>query len=192
MSIKCALVSAIGSCAALALLTGCNVDSTQLEQLIQQAGDQVNRTIDNLQNNGPGTFVIPSGATQDNWNLAPDAQFINNFDQQVTPSEVSDTSFLAFDNQTGFDIYLQYTVDGTGEAIFVADGETALLQYPCIGEVVLDTEDDFDPVTGDAGQTWNFNNVSYSNPYDFGCGDLLLLTINPDGVSQDTTTLNLF
>lgn len=67
--------------------------------------------------------------------------------------------------------------------VYVLDGETLLLDYPCLTEVDLLTSIEVDPFTGEVIDTLDLTGDTVLNPDDFICGDAVLLTFEPGAIS---------
>jgi hypothetical protein len=120
---------------------------------------------------------------------------IDNPQQDIIFEEVPDINVIGFINETGVDIYVRYFVDmGFGDelqGIFVYDGETLLLEYPCLDFIALDTEEDIDPFTGELLDEFDLSDAFFFNPEDFFCGDALLFTFDPFTVSVELEFVDL-
>jgi len=67
------------------------------------------------------------------------------------------------------------------QGVYVYDGETLLLDYPCLAEIELLSEDDIDPLTGIVVDSFDLYEVYY-NPEDFLCGDAVILPFEAETI----------
>jgi hypothetical protein len=103
-----------------------------------------------------------------------DVHVIVNIEQDLEVVDLPDSTVVGFDNQTGYDLYIRFRADGDVQGVYVYDGDTLLLDYPCLSEIELLSEDDIDPFTGDVFDSFDLFEI-YVNPDDFICGDALIL-----------------
>jgi len=178
------------SSAALACLvaTGCDV---QLGDLLADIELQLNSSVGRIQTRDPRTIVLPSPIVDrgDTIIIEQDAEIIISVQDQLVIAELPDINLLGFENLTGFDMYLTYQADGVIQEVFVFDGETLLLEYPCLDAVQLVAEEDYD-VFGDFVQSFDLE-ADYFNPEDFFCGEALILTLDPFEVSASIEIIDL-
>ncbi len=71
------------------------------------------------------------------------------------------------------------------------DGETLLLEYPCLFLIELLEEQDFDPFTGEFVDIFDLSGAFFENPFDFECGDALILTIDEVSIVAQPERINL-
>lgn len=109
---------------------------------------------------------------------------------QIIIEDVPDSTVIGFENLTGYDIYVRYRADGELQGIFVFDGETLLLDYPCLSDIELVSEEDFDPDTGVLVDEFELDSL-FLNPEDFTCGEALLLTFDPFTVTAEVDWIDL-
>lgn len=134
---------------------------------------------DELDNRGD-TIIINNNVT-----------IINDIQQDVIIEELPDVTMIGFENLTDFDGYYQYFVDGDLQGIFVFSGETLLLQYPCLSDIELVSEEYFDPFTGVLEDSFDLDNAFFQRPVDFDCGDAFIVTFTNDDVSVDAVAIDL-
>jgi hypothetical protein len=113
--------------------------------------------------------------------LDPDADVIVNVERDLVLIELPDSTILGFDNQTGLDIYVRFLADNELQSVYVYDGETLLLDYPCLSVIELLSEDDILPGTGVVVDSFPLYEV-YVNPDDFICGDAVILPFESQSV----------
>ena len=110
-----------------------------------------------------------------------DVHVIVDIEQDLEVVDLPDSTVVGFDNQTGYDLYIRFLADGDFQGVYVYDGDTLLLDYPCLDEIELLSEDDIDPFTGEVFDSFDLFEV-YVNPDDFMCGDALILPFEPADV----------
>jgi hypothetical protein len=144
----------------------------------------------NIQTSDPRSIELSDDADSrgDSVNISSNAEFITSVANQITAAELPTISLVGFDNQTGFNMLLTFTIDSVTQEAFVLDGDTLLLKYPCIGRVQLTDEVDFDPVTGDFVQEFALDSFGslLIRGIDFNCGDYVVFSITPDEVIWET------
>lgn len=177
-------VAALGLC----VVTGCDV---QVGGLLADIELQLNGSVERIQTEDPRTIVLPAPIVDrgDTIIINDDAVVIISVREQLVVEELPDITLLGFENLTGFDMYLTYLADGVVQDVFVFEGETLLLRYFCLDSVQLLTEEDYD-VFGDFVQSFDLQ-VDYYNPEDFFCGEALIITIDPFGISASIEIINL-
>jgi hypothetical protein len=119
------------------------------------------------------------------------ATIIVNPAQDIALAELPDLTVLGFENDTDWDMYIKYYADGELQGIYVYQGEALLIQYPCLTEVALISEDDIDPATGGLVGSFDLTGSDFFNPDDFFCGDALILTFDPFSVTARAEVVNL-
>jgi hypothetical protein len=120
-----------------------------------------------------------------------DVTIIDDPSADLIPAEVPDLTVLGFENDTDFDIYITYLVNGELQAVFVYQGEALLLAYPCLDIVELISEDDIDPFSGQLVDSFDLTGADFFNPDDFFCGEALILTFDPFSVSATVEVVDL-
>ena len=111
--------------------------------------------------------------------------------QDILVVELPDSTVLGFENDTGWDIYIQYFADGELQAVYVYDGEALLLEYPCLSVIELISEDDIDPDTGLLVDSFDLTGDNYFNPDDFVCGDAFILNFDPYSIYARAEVVDL-
>lgn len=111
------------------------------------------------------------------------ATVVVNPSDDIVYEELPNLTVLAFENDTDWDIYIRYYVDGELQGIYVYQGEALIIEYPCLDVVELDSEDDIDPFTGALVDSFDLTGFDYFNPDDFSCGDALILNFDPFDVT---------
>ncbi len=160
------------------LTAGCRTDLAELLDELDDLEIIIDNSVNQVQVIDPRTTTVPGGNTIV---LRDEAVFIDDVSDDLDPVLLPDITLVAFENQTGFDLYLEFAVDGIFQSIFVFDGESVLLEYPCLLDIELLREEDYDPVTGqlvflDDGLVGTI----FFNPDDFICGDAVIFTFIDD------------
>ena len=178
------------SLAALAGLagTGCDV---QVGDLLADIELQLNSSVDRIQVSDPRTIVLPPSIVDrgDAVVIWDEVEVIVSLQDQLVIQELPDITLLGIENLTGFDMYLWYTADGVDQEVFVYEGETLLLQYPCLDAVQLWVEEDYDEF-GNFVQSFDLE-ADYFNPEDFYCGEALIITLDPFAVTASIEVIVL-
>jgi len=169
------------------LTAGCTID-LQLDTSDDSATDhptdgttvggvtRLEQTVETIQTTDPRSIELPEPLVVTGQVVIIDQSVtvIIDPEEELVVEELPDRTVLGFDNQTGYDLYLRYLADGELQGVYVYDGETLLLEYPCLDVIELLSEDDIDPVTG-----WLVDSIELSdvfvNPDHFECGDALVI-----------------
>ncbi len=161
---------------------GCNVT---IPSTLVTAQTDIQNTVGTIQAEDPRNISLPTPIVThgDTIVLDPSVVVITDVATQVVVQDVPDITVLGFDNATGFDMYLRYYADGQLQAVWVNDGDSLLLQYACLSDVELISEDHFDPATGDFVEGFDYSGDVFSRPTDFDCGDAFILTFDPQVVT---------
>lgn len=120
--------------------------------------------------------------------IADDATIITDISSDLIITELPDITLVGFENLTDLDAYYTYFVDGQFQGIFVFSGETLLIEYPCLSDIEISTEEYFDPFTGEFIEGFDVGAVFF-NPDDFICGDALIITFDVDDIFVETIPL---
>ncbi|MEP0848403.1 MAG: hypothetical protein HRF50_16465 [Phycisphaerae bacterium] len=181
-----------GAMCGLPLTTGC-LSGEEIEDILDELDDiefKIEQEVNSIQVEDPRTIPLPDDLDQtiiiDN-----SVTVIDDISEDVIIAELPDITILGFENLTGLDGYYQYAVDGDIQGIFVLDGETLLLEYPCIGAIELISEDYFDTFDGAFVQGFDIFDAFYTNPEDFFCGDAFIITFGEIGVAVDVSPIDL-
>lgn len=192
------IVRTISCCAVLAMLTlttGCP-DTVVIGgggRAIDRAAGRILAAVDIVQTEDVRVVELPPAAVSrgDVVTVREEVTVITDVRQQIVVERLPDVTLLGFENDTGFDIFVRYFADGVDQGIFVFDRETVLLEYPCLDVIELDTEDDFDPFTGEFVASFDLRDAVFFNPEDFICGDAFIITIDPFGVLASPEAIDL-
>jgi hypothetical protein len=148
--------------------------------------------VDEVQVVDPRGVALPGALVDagDTIVIDSDVEVIINIEEDLPAVYLPDSTVLGFDNQTGYDLYLRFLADGELQGVYVYDGETLLLDYPCLDTVELLSEDDVDPPTGLVVDSYDLEGV-FLNPDDFICGDALIVPFEPSGVEISVEYVDL-
>lgn len=175
--------------------TACNTDLADLldELDLDNIEIIIGNAINTPQTVDPRDVAPPSGfgPRGNSINVEPDVIFVDDISTDLAGVNLPDITLLGFENITGFDIYLEYTVDGVDQTMLVYDGETVLLDYPCIFDLELLTEEDYVPDSGDFVQAFDLTGSIFLNPDDFICGDAFIITFDPTAIEAGVEVINL-
>jgi len=183
------------SFAALIGLTsiGCNIDVGDIDvgDLLAELDVELNNSVDDIQTVDPREIELPPPIVNrgDTIIIEQEVEVIVNIQEQLVIEELPDITLLGLENLTGFDIYLTYFANGVLQEVFIFNGETLLLEYSCLDAVELSFEEDYD-VFGLFVQSFELEAI-YFNPEDFFCGEALIITIDPFGVSASIDIVDL-
>ncbi|MCK4342042.1 MAG: hypothetical protein KAY37_10005 [Phycisphaerae bacterium] len=168
--------------------------SSELEGLIDKAATAVDEAVGEVQGVDPREAELWSGAEDEDLDfvLDEDATWIDNFDEDLDPENWDEIILVAFDNMTGYDILLEFLVDGEMQSVPVYVDDTLLLAYPCPDRMDLIAEYDFDPTTGELVDSLAYEDTYATNPEDFMCGDLFIVTIDEEGPSGWAEPIDLY
>ncbi len=172
------------------LIGGCTVD-LGLSGLIGDSGGSSNDgdigrlagAVGTVQTEDPRDEALPESLAAEGDTIVIDTNVdvIVDIEEDLTIIELPNSTVVGFDNQTGLDIYVRFLADGELQGVLVFADETLLLDYPCLGEIVLLSEDDIDPPTGIVVDSFELGEV-YSNPEDFICGDAVIFPFEAETV----------
>ncbi len=174
----------IGCLAALALVAGGCPDLSELEEINIDLGDietAIGDEVDVIQTEDPNTIILPDDLDEDII-IAEDVVIIDDIETDIIIEELPDATLLGLENLTGFDGYYRFLADGVVQGVFVFDGETLLLDYPCLSDIELLSEEYFDPFSGELVDAFDDTGIVFFNPDDFQCGDAFIITFDVDGI----------
>ncbi|HPF37524.1 MAG TPA: hypothetical protein P5081_14945 [Phycisphaerae bacterium] len=189
----------LACCFALVVLpfgTGCNtdladlLDELDLDDIEIIIGNAINQT----QVVDPRFATPPSGfgSRGNTVVIEDDVVFVDDISTDLAGVNLPDITLLGFENITGWDIYLEYTVDGVLQSTLILDGETLLLDYPCIFDLELLLEEDYDPFTGDFIQAFDLTGSIFLEGQDYFCGDAFIITIDPVAIEAGAEAIDLY
>lgn len=169
-------------CLSAGMFAGCGSGNNIAALLVNAVGliQTQPQTLPPVLVNEGDTIVIDPGAT-----------IIVNPAEDIVVAELPNLTVLGFENDTGWDMYIRYHADGELQGIYVYQGEALLLQYPCLNDVALVSEDDIDPPTGALVNSFDLTGSVFLNPDDFLCGDALILNFDPFSVTARAEVINL-
>ncbi len=173
--------------------TGCDINIGDLLDDLEELELTINQAVTVVQQEDPRTATLPGGAVArgDTIIINNNVTVINDVSDDLVLVEVPDITLVGFENLTGFDIYLTYFADGELQGILVLDGETLLLDYPCLDLIELLSEEDFDPVTGLFEGEYDLTGTDFVNPVDFDCGFAIIITIDEFSVGATSEMIDL-
>ena len=176
-----------------AALAGCDLSAEDIADILEEIEITINAEVDNIQDEDPRDIDLPDvfDGTSNTIIINEEVTVINVIEEDIIVEELPDVTVLGFENLTGFDAYIRYLVDGELQGIFVFDGETLLLEYPCLADVELLSEDYIDPFTGELVASFDDTGIVFFNPDHFQCGDLFILTFDVDGVFASAEAIDL-
>lgn len=171
---------------------GCGLDGDDIEDIIDELDlDDIELIIDNEVDTIQVVDPIIVAPEPDLVVIDEDVIIIDDIQSDIIIEELPDSTLLGFENFTGFDAVIGYLANGVEQSIFVLDGETVLLDYPCLDDIDLLFEDHFDVFTGDFVESFEYEGVFFLNPDDFFCGDFFLLTFDPEGIIAGVESISL-
>jgi hypothetical protein len=184
--------------AGLSMGGGCEIDLDDLEdieiQFLNNAADRIYRDYAPVQRENPLFVELPPDAA-DRGNTI----IINNnvthvvvIEDQLDPEILPDITLLGFENLTGFDVVLSYFVEGEFQSVLIYADELLLLEYPCLFEIALDIEEDYDPLSGLFVDAFDLSDAFYLNPDEFLCGDAFIISLTPESVIGGPEAIELF
>lgn len=175
--------------ATLLVGTGCP-DLEELEDVLEDVEIEIGSVIESIQVRDPRFSPPPSGF-QDTVIIEEETTVITDVSEQLIVDELPDITLLGFENLTGYDIYLEYFVDNQFQSVLVYEGETLLLEYPCLGSVELVYEEDFSVFDGTFVQAYDLTGTIFFNPEDFFCGEALILTLDEFTITATPERIDL-
>jgi hypothetical protein len=125
-----------------------------------------------------GTLTPPDYYT-DEIIIQEDVVIVDDVTDDLHGVVLADVTLLGIENLTGFDISVTYLVDGVLQRVLVFDGETLLLDYACIFELEILSEEDYNPFTGALEQEFVFEDLFFLEGVDYFCGEAVILTFDP-------------
>lgn len=181
--------------ASLTLMGGCP-DADEIEDILDELDDleiEIDQSVNTIQTVAPRNSDLPDILIEEGDTIIIDnsATFITDPSEQLIIEELPDITLVGFENLTGLDAYYQYFVDGEFQGIFVFDGETLLIEYPCLFDIEVVSEEYFDPFTGELVDSFELDGAFFTNPEDFECGDAFILSFSADDIVVDVTPIDL-
>lgn len=180
-----------------ATMGGC--PDIELDDFLEDLEININQSVNEIQTIDPRSndLILVGDAADTVVIIEERADVIVDIRTQLVVEELLDINLIGFENLTGYDIYLIFLVDGVEQGVFVFDGETLLLEYPCIEDLQLLVEEDYDTFTGEFLGDYDltgldyFNGDFYADPVDFFCGDAFILTIDPIAITAEADLIDL-
>jgi hypothetical protein len=177
---------ALGALLMFAPLGGC-LDADEIEDIIDELEEieiEINQEVDVLQDDD-FDFELPDDLDEDDIIIDNDVIIIDDIEDDIIVDRLVDATLIGFENLTGLDAYYQYLVEGELQGVFVFDGETLLLEYPCLFDVELISEEYFDPATGLFEEGFEITDGFFEEGFDYECGDAIIFTFDIDGIAAD-------
>lgn len=175
-------------------VAGC-VEIGELDDLLEDIEIKIFNSLesDRLQDRDPRTIVVPDALADrgDTIIINNNVVVVNNIREDIIVEEVPDATLLAFENLRGLDAYFAYLANGEFQGVFVFAGETLLLDYPCLDDVELLSEEYFDPFDGVLLESNDLFDALFLNPDDFFCGEALIFSFDDDGVFSFVEPIDL-
>lgn len=173
---------------------GC-VGGDELEDIIDELDlDDIEIEIENeigvIQSRDPNAIVLPV-ALEEEIIIQEEVTIITEISEQLIIEELPDITLVGFENLTGLDAYYTYFADGVLQGVFVFDGETLLLEYPCLFDIEVISEEYFDPFTGEFVDSFDLEGAFFENPFDFDCGDAFIISFFEDAIETEATAIDL-
>ncbi|MGE3181981.1 MAG: hypothetical protein AB7N71_10140 [Phycisphaerae bacterium] len=174
------------------LMGGCPLDGDNIEDIIEDIADALDNEIGIFQSRDPRIVTLPQPIVDrgDTVIINNNVTIIDNPRQDLVVDVLPDVVLIGFENLTGLDGFYTYFVDGIEQSIFVFDGETLLLEYPCVDTIELAFEEYYD-FDGFFVDEFVINDGFFENPFDFTCGEALIFTFDQDGVFSEVTPIDL-
>ena len=185
-------LSGILAVLALTFGSGCpRIDD--LDDVIEEIADLLDQEIEIYQQRDPRQIALPDAlvTSGDTVIINNNVNVITDVRQDIVVDVLPDIVLVGFENLTGLDGYYTYFVEDELQSIFVFDGETLLLEYPCLTDIELIAEEYFDPVSGTFIEGFDIDDGLFLNPEDFTCGEALIFTFDVDGIFSELTPIDL-
>lgn len=176
------------------IMAGCPINFEDVLDELEELELTIDRSVNIIQQEDPREVVVLPGDFYDRGDtiiIADDADVIVDISEDLVLIELPDTTLVGFENLTGFDVYITYAVDGEIQGVLVYDGETLLLEYPCLTLIELFSEEDFDPLSGVFWDEYDLSGIDFINPFDFECGDAIIITIDPYSLTASAERIDL-
>ena len=169
---------------------GCQTDLTEFLQALQSIEININGAVNQLQTRDPRDpdFMVPGGR---NLMITEGVDLITDPSDQLDPEGFDDVLLIGFENTSGNDMYIEYTVDASFQSIFVFDGETILLEYPCATTLEVTLEEDYDPTDFMIVNTLDWTGTTFTSPDDFDCASALIITMDGMSVNAEAEVIEL-
>ena len=178
----------------LGIMAGCPIDFGDMLDELEDLELTIDRSVNIIQEDDPRDVVILPADFYDRGDtiiIADDADVIVDVSQDLVIVELPDITLVGFENLTGFDVYITYAVDDEIQGVLVYDSETLLLEYPCLTLIELFSEEDFDPLSGIFLDEYDLSGIDFVNPFDFECGDAIIITIDPFSLTASAERIDL-
>ncbi len=177
-------------------LGGCGLEGDDIEDIIDELDEidlRIGSRVDTIQVVDPRGATLPPVLVErgDTVIIQEEVIIVDDVRTDIIIEEIPDITLVGFENLTGLDGYYRYLADGVLQGVFVFDGETLLLEYPCLFDIELLSEEYFDPFTGELIDSFDLTGSVFFNPEDFQCGDAFIITFTLDEVFADAEAIDL-
>lgn len=188
----------VGACAALlAGIAGCP-SSDDIEDILDELGDieiEIEQNVNEIQTVIPVNDDFPDVLIEDTGPdviiIDDDATIITNVQETIIIEELPNLNIVGFENLTFFDAYYEYFVNGVYQAVFVFSGETLLIEYPCLEDIEIVSEQYFEVDTGLLVDSFELDGAVFFRPDDFDCGDAFIVSFSEEDIVVDTLAIDL-
>ncbi len=181
-------------------ITGCPpIDVAGVQDLLAQATQAVNQTIDNIQE---GDFEAPQGVVDEEGNVLDSdvggGEFVGDLDEDLAGVDITGIVLLAIENMTSYHIWIGGLINGQEVSAWIDYGHTLLLEYDCdeFESIVLLVEEDYGEVGGQIVWvqefTWPDGRFSWFLDDDYYCGDLFVITITDEEIEANPELVDLY
>lgn len=176
----------------LGAVSGCGTGEA-IADILDELDLEIDNSVDVIQTEDPRFVTVPAGFedTGDTIIIDNSVTIIEDVQTDIIVEELPDSLILGFENITGFDVFIQYFADNDLQGILVFDGETLLLDYPCLGSFELISEDDFDPFTGELVDSFDLSGGLFEEGFDYFCGDAVIVTFEFDQISTAVDVIDV-
>jgi hypothetical protein len=187
---------AIGSFAALSL-GGCP-SADDIEDIIDELDDieiEIDNSVDVIQDDDPRFVSLPPtlASRTDVIIIDNSVTIIDNVQDDIIIEELPNSLLIGFENLRGLDGYFRYFANDDIQGIFVFAGETLILEYDCLFDFELVSEEYFNPFDGVLEEAFEYDpgEFFFEEPFDYLCGDFFLFTFTADSVEFGTESVSL-
>lgn len=175
--------------------TGCTgllgLSGDDLEDVLDEIEDALDDTYIAIQQQSQTSIIVPDTGGNLDVVLSQNVLVVDDPSADLAFVSLPNIVLLGFENLSGLDLFVVYRVDGVEQSIFVYDGETVLLSYPCFADFELIADYAYEPFSGAYFGLVEYQDFYFVNPTDFICGDYLLITYEPDRVIAEPLTIDL-
>ena len=169
---------------------GCPDEIEDVLDDLEEIEIEIDQSVNTVQTDIPDNNDLPDVLIDegDTIIISQEATVVTDISETLIIEELPDITLVGFENFTGLDAYYTYYVDGEFQGIFVFADETLLIEYPCLFDIEIATEEYFDPFTGEFVEGFDVGAVFF-NPDDFICGDAFIMTFTADDIFVEVIPL---